>query len=251
MDSRLYKEGFVPGPFESLEGFQKRVLSTKELTADPSQLSLELGLSLEVFDTVSPSFLLLRSNKKLPFYYGGMTWVVELEDKTPVTILQLPLKKRFSYLSEAEIIAHERVHILRSMFKEPLFEEVIAYRTSKNPFRRYFGPLIQDPREVAVFFAALSLPIFASLFSPMQILYAFIPLCILSTYALIRLVFRQRTVAKALKRLSKEGPHTEETLQLLTDREIINLAKGDLTFLSKEGPRFDLIRGILGKGIDF
>lgn len=242
---KLYQEGFVPGPNESEEAFQNRVISTKELTSDPSPLSIELGLSLEIFNTLSPSFLLLRSNKKLPFYYGGMTWVVELADKTAVTILQLPLKRRFSYISEEEIISHEKIHILRANFKEPLFEEILAYRTAKNLLRRYLGPIIQETYEIAVFFAALALPTLTALFYPALLHLSFIPILSLSIYATVRLALKQRVVTKAIKHLSKSCANPEELAPLLTDAEIISLSKGHMDFLTKEGLRYQLIRELL------
>ena len=56
-----------------------------------------------------------------------------------------------------ELIAHELCHVGRMMYQEPKYEEVLAYRTSKSTFRRWFGPIVQSSWESTLFLVILIL----------------------------------------------------------------------------------------------
>ncbi len=157
------------------------------------------------------------SNKGLLPWEGGCLW--EREGEKPLLQLRKVFKKqeRFLWLyTRTEIIAHELVHARRLHFNEPIFEEVLAYRTSSSAFRRFFGPLFRSSKE-SLFFV-LTLP---TLF--------FLPMIYIGVlgFFLIRLFRVQCLFARAKRRLMKDLGDEERVFQhliLLTDKEIITIA---------------------------
>jgi hypothetical protein len=234
----LYKDGFLAGPKDTEESFEKRIfglhsffktpLVIKKISKDPLPLS-----------AISPSFPFFRSSKKLPFWFGAMTWICEVEKGVKIPLLQLPKKKRFSWTSEEELIAHEKVHALRCAFSEARFEEILAYRTSPSHFRRFLGPLFQKPIE-SYFFLFSS---FLTIFYPLAPFFLFILL-------FIRLAINQRTFHKALNELSKEVVNSEEVIQLFTDKEISLTAKGKFLKIEKNSLRWKQIQLTMERSID-
>jgi len=235
---KLYRRGFLPGPNESEEAFLQRVEMCEEIAKDPQRALRNLPLSdfdlcTEPLGLVEPlnftfdTLLTVRSDKRLPFWEGAATWSFELEGGGQLPILQL--RKNRSYMSLEEIVSHEAVHILRTAFDEMRFEEILAYRTSKKGWRRYFGPLFRRPRE-SLIFALLTLGAFAlevillALF-PFAVwaVYLFIfPLSYVS-FLLLRLVRDQRIFSRCLSKLKRRfKEHDSEELALFfTDREIV------------------------------
>ncbi len=233
----LYKEGFAPGPSETEDFFKSRIVKVRGIFKAPFILEKLSPLPLHL-EPISPSFPFFRSSKKLPFWFGAMTWICEIEKGIKVAVLQLPLKKRFSWTREEEFIAHEKVHALRSSFSESRFEEILAYRTSPTFFRRFLGPLFQKPIESYLFL----LSSFLAIVSP------FIPL-LFFLFLFIRLSFNQRVFHKALKKLSKETAYSEEVIRLFTDKEISLTAKGEFSKLPKNSLRWKQIEAIAEKGL--
>ncbi len=207
----LYKEGFVPGPKEDDLSFQKRVALVKTLLASPEIFLEKLKIPYAEILHVTPYFLSIRGKKKLPFWFGAMTWIYE-EEGHKIPILELPQKTRGIGLTQDDLIAHEEIHFLRASFNEPKFEEILAYRTSRSGWRRILGPLFQHPWESYV-------AIILCLFIP------FFPL-LAATIALplFRLTLYQWLFKRALKKLSLLYTNAEELIVLFTDREIIKLA---------------------------
>lgn len=149
------------------------------------------------------------SNKGLLPWEGGCLW--EIEGEKPLLQLRKIFESQDKFLgiySKEEIINHELVHAKRIAIKGAIFEEVLAYQTSKSPFRRFFGPIFRSSKESA-FFLLSSLTLILS------------PWIFLSIVAffLVRLLRVQRIFAKAKKKA------TAEELILMDDDQIFSLGK--------------------------
>lgn len=230
-----YKEGFVPGPADSSDSFQKRVELIKKVLSNPELFLKTAGISYETVDQIDPYFLSITTKKGLPFWFGAMTLICDYEGQK-IPILELPKKPRGLSLTTEDLIAHERIHFLRSAYQEPRFEELLAYRTSRSKWRKYLGPLFQSPWESYLCMALFILPIFIG---PAILLTAsFI------TALLIRLTLNQQILKKALANLSTHYTNSEELIHLLTDNEIIKTAHLQYDTIPKTSPRWLLIKHI-------
>lgn len=162
--------GLIPGPDEKEEDFQRRVeycLKAKEHLfpegeAVPSE-AVEGGFAVvsRQFDFVPSWIPIVYSNFRLAPWHGGCAWIVQMEEGSPTTaFFQLrtrlksgkPLLKLYT---RDELVAHECVHVGRMMFEEPKYEEILAYSTSPNHWRRYWGPLVQTGGETICFMIVL------------------------------------------------------------------------------------------------
>jgi hypothetical protein len=222
----LNSRGIFPGPFESQEHFLWRVNTAKSRTVSEGLTRTE-----EMFDAC-PDWVEVRFDKKGLFLWeGAATWIEENEWGRFSSIQLKPsLPSRF-YTYE-EVIAHEMVHAMRLMFEENRFEEILAFQTSKNHLRRYFGPLFTRSSEPKGFilwmicswlfyWAELIFNIFIGaeyvLWSPMLIL----------VWGIYRLVRSQKIFSKALKHLEKAIKKPGKSLAValrLRDSEIEKFA---------------------------
>ncbi len=145
------------------------------------------------------------SNKGLRFWEAGCTW-----SDGSIQLRKVFEKKRVWLLySRDEIIAHEQVHAKRLHLEEPVFEEILAYRTSKSRFRRYWGPIFRTPKESLLFALTLLFPPF--------IPWALLPILGLVAFGMMRLIRLQRIFSKAEAKVGKE-------IVNLKDKEIFALA---------------------------
>jgi hypothetical protein len=151
-----------------------------------------------------------------------MTLICEYEGMK-IPILELPKKSSF-FVSREEIIAHEKIHFLRSAFSEKRFEEIIAYQTSSSFLRKALGPIFQTPLESTlcmILFALLALsPLLPFLF--FQLILVLTATCFLTAFT--RLIINQWLFRKALKKLVPKITNSLEIITLFTDKEIINTA---------------------------
>ncbi len=237
---KWYGEGFAPGPHESIHDFELRVLAVKRALAAPDALLKGLGIAYESIDELSTGFLVIKAKRGLPFWFGAMTYICEWQGQT-IPIIQLPRGKRMTFLTREDLIAHEKVHFLRSAFNEPRFEELIAYRTSRSGWRKWLGPIFQSPWEsylcMAFFLSFPILPFIPPFFSATIIIS-----CITFLLAITcRLTHNQNLYQKALKKLSYHYRNGEEILKLYTDSEILKTAKGKSAGIPKSSPRGKLI----------
>ena len=123
-------------------------------------------------------------------------------------------------------------------FEEPQFEELLAYRSSHAPWRRWLGPIVQSPRESALFLLCLLLVLMLDVylhFSGMQETYRqlmwtkAVPIGLLLA-GLARVCLRQRTFKKCLLNLKEICPDIEKAnawAYRLTDLEINTFAGMD------------------------
>jgi len=140
--------GLVKGPDESEKEFFKRVHQTLSHPFPEQALK-----RFESLFQMRPDWVpLLIQKKPLKLWEAAATWI---EDDS-VTIQLKSLTPPPSYSLE-EILSHELVHAVRLKFQEPLFEEILAFRTSKNRLRRFLGPLFSRPIDTYLFLTSLCL----------------------------------------------------------------------------------------------
>lgn len=238
-----YKEGFVPGPADSLESFEMRVNLIKEVMKSPDLFLKKLEIPYDKIVPITPYFLTITSKKKLPFWYGAMTWICEYQGNK-IPILELPEKTRGIGLKKEDLIAHEKIHFLRAAFSEPRFEEILAYRTSRAKWRKYFGPIFEKPWE-SHFCLILLLTLSLSAFLPL--LFMQLAMWVTTLYLLFilsRLFLNQWIFKRALKKLSQYYKNSEELITLFTDKEIVSTAFSSYKELDKTSLRWNLINEI-------
>lgn len=252
------RQGIIPGPHETESGFQERVeaclklketLRSKDLgfpflansqeNGEPLQEAFQLTLPL--FD-IAPSWVpIFYSSDKLPFWQAASTWIFKFKEEGPLlAFLQLRNKfknssKSFIY-SREEILSHELAHACRMSFHQPKFEELLAFQTSPYLFRKWLGPIVQEPWEPVVLILLLmgALLLDVSLFffniSPIFYLSTGLKLSALSMILLgvIRVLKRGRQFTLAKDHLNEILGKThlaQAVLFRLKDEEIILFSK--------------------------
>jgi hypothetical protein len=234
----LNKRGVFPGPNESDENFISRARSLDFLDLEPK--------ALELFDASADWVEVRLSAKGLLPWEGAATWIEETTDgKRSASIQIKPSLPSFLYARE-EVAAHEMAHAMRLMFDEPRFEEILAFQTSKNRFRRYFGPLFSHPTEVKIF---VSMMLFSWVAYGMEWIFdlnlignylLFSPLLALAL-GVLRLYRSQKVFAAALTHLAQAIKNPRKSLAValrLSDTEIQQFARYSpeeiLSFAKKE-----------------
>jgi hypothetical protein len=241
-------------PHENLEAFLERKKLLNQI-----DLPKEKNLSVPLYDLYELEAFVIHSNEDLLPWQGAVLWEYTGQDGEKYPVIQL--RKSFSILHwmayrQEELLAHELVHAVRFAFKEPIFEEMFAYQTSSNRFRRFFGPLFMYPFESAVFAAicllAPLIPLVIDSFLGVGIL--------LSTFFLFisRLLVLRLLFSLCRKKLGKIGVLPSFTLAVmvrLSDREIIETAlrstKKTLEYFMSQGekePRLQEIIRVYFKG---
>ena len=150
-----FQRGLVPGPEESEEAFLERIGKAKPLSHPEWKLSSSFGF---VIDWVPISY----SNHQIAWWEGAATWISEGE--LPSVQLRTNFQKgSFWGYSLGEVLSHEAIHAARMRFEEPQFEEVLAYATSPQAWKRFFGPLFSRTWEPLVLLLSLMAGIFVPL----------------------------------------------------------------------------------------
>lgn len=231
------RRGCIPGPAEEEETFLARVAllskhTPRENALPASDWSEAYALTERLFD-IRPDWLVAYyDNKGLPFWQGAATWIAD--GMFPLLQLKTAFRKGH-YLKiyhRKELLAHESVHAARMAFKEPKFEEILAYQTSPSPFRRLLGALFQNPWEstlLLLLFLLSFLGQVALAFDP-----ALFPASLLALpwaalgIACLRLLYRQSLFRRCRAHsapLLKQPDLALAFLFRLTDREITLFAK--------------------------
>jgi len=122
-------------------------------------------------------------------------------------------------------------HVGRMAFEEPIFEEILAYRTATSSYRRWLGPIVKSSIESALFLLLLFIIFLFDLFFifsenlqvfPQMMWLKLIPLLFVG-YGFFRLCKRHRQLNLCLKNLTKacgsESVASYVTYRL-TDQEI-------------------------------
>lgn len=213
--------GLIPGPEESEENYflRCRKAVTVMETAPPPNVAEKL------FDIRPDWISILYDDRRLHFWEGGCTWI---EPQKTVVQLHKSFQTRERYLGiykRDEIIAHEMVHVVRSYFEEPIFEEILAYQTSSSRLQRYLGPIFRSSHESTLFMTGLSLFVVVAFFASNRLI-PFLGLFGLVGIFLGRLFRCQRIFSKTKKNL-EALLGTAKSLPILirlTDREIIRFS---------------------------
>ena len=146
-----FHRGLIPGPAESEGAFLKRVSFAKPLT-HPEWTEVDLPFKI---DWVPLSY----SNHQIAWWEGAATWISE-EDLPAIQLRKNFEKGSFLGYKRSEMLSHEAIHAARMRFEEPHFEEVLAYSTAPQAWKRFFGPLFSRTWEPLVLMAAVALGIF-------------------------------------------------------------------------------------------
>ena len=195
-----FERGLIPGPEESAEEFYLR--AAKAVSLDhPEWKDTPQKFGFKV-DLVPLNY----SSKKMRVCEGAVTWISD--DHVP-TIQLHPRFKKGSFLGYQlqDVLAHEAVHAARVRFNEPQFEEVLAYATAPQAWKRFLGPIFTSTWQPVI----LLLSFLAGLFKPV------IPLFILGL-GIGWLVYRQRVFKKCLRKFSLSF------VLCLTDKEMRRFA---------------------------
>ncbi|MCL6756565.1 MAG: hypothetical protein M3A24_05415 [Candidatus Rhabdochlamydia oedothoracis] len=226
--------GFIPGPQEEVFLFLKRT----ELAKCQKTFYQALDFVQSLFD-VYPSWVRIELTDRLYLWEAAATYIEENQGIfTPV--VQIKKKGVPFWCAQEEILAHELVHATRIAFKENLFEEVLAYKTSRNWLRRYFGPIFFHPKEVVLFLFLLvgiwcyqlSCLFF---FDDLPSLTLWIPL-ILTGLLIIRVIIVQTIFSLCLKKIRRLLKQPDKALGFalrLSDKEIIAFAFKSLDKMRK------------------
>ncbi|MEK7339778.1 MAG: hypothetical protein WBD50_08380 [Candidatus Rhabdochlamydia sp.] len=226
--------GFIPGPQEEVSVFLKRA----ELAKYQKSSHQAIAIVQYLFD-VCPSWVRVEPTNRLHLWEAAATYIEENQGIfTPV--VQVKKKGVPFWCSQEEILAHELIHAMRIAFKESLFEEVLAYKTSRNFLRRYFGPIFFHPREVMLFLFLLIGTWCYQLgylffFDVLPSLTLWIP-CILTGLLIIRVMIVQTIFSLCLKKIRKLLKQPNKALGFalrLGDREIIDFAFKSLDKMRK------------------
>jgi hypothetical protein len=223
----LNNRGIFPGPNEQEDHFFKRALAPKSIIAPENLKTVQ-----DIFDA-SPDWVKIEEKSKglLP-WEGAASWIEDHGNGTRSASIQIKSSFLTRLYPKEELLSHELVHAMRLMFEESRFEEILAYRTSKNRFRRFFGPLFSRPRETTAF---VTWTFFSWLLYYSETLFDFAfggeyliwsPLVGLS-WMVWRLARSQRLFSSALKRLEKTIREPRRALAValrLSDREIEQFA---------------------------
>lgn len=130
----------------------------------PSEVLIAASREMASFYDISPLWIpLFFSNYQLPFWQGGCAWIFQITEDSPTAAL-IQLRHTFSHseryfgiYDRKELLEHELTHVGRMCFQEPAFEEILAYKTSKSPFRRWLGPVFQSSTESFLFLMVIAL----------------------------------------------------------------------------------------------
>jgi hypothetical protein len=228
---KLSNRGLIPGPNESEQVFLLRADSSPSACHLPYPDALQRVS--EIFFMAPDWVEVFVQSKGLYPWEGAAAWIEQREDGVRCTRIQI----KDSFLSrlypKEEVIAHEMVHAMRVMFDEKRFEEILAYRTSQNSFRRYCGPFFAGSKETIAFLISFVVPWLAwmgELTFEIELLASnlfFMPAVVLA-WGIFRLARSQDVFSSALKNLKKTIADRNKALAALlglTDSEIELFAK--------------------------
>jgi hypothetical protein len=221
----LNETGFIPGPKETVEVFEKRVAKTRA-ALEPKMLPQAhwhwpKERLKNLFDFDPQSLPVFYSNENLTFWQGAACWI----DDGDVPILQLRNGfKKGTYLkiySREEVLAHEAVHAARAAFDEEENEEFFAYASTSVRWRSVLGPLLKRPWEAWVTLILFSATSFFLWSLPVSIAWVGTGFC-----RLCRQHHRLSQASLVLLGKLKDQKIVRAVLFRLTDREIRDLANG-------------------------
>lgn len=273
---KLNSLGLFPAPGEDECSFMKRAnfyLSNPVNNAGLSILSAVPKEAIEnsliflqnLFD-ISPFWTpLYYHSKGLRPWEGAATWVGQSSlDEVPTIIVQL--RESFAkstlylnYYDRDELLSHELVHASKALYPPSIFEELQAYQTAKQPWRRYLGPLLQRSSEawglIAVILLSWMVAIWSLIEPPTRFenLVSFLPMIMPAgflCFAFLRLYFLHRSWRRCLKALKELLPDPNKAPAVglrLTQEEVLLCARASkktlLNYIQKQScMRWKVIR---------
>ncbi|MBS0648453.1 MAG: hypothetical protein JSS10_04410 [Verrucomicrobia bacterium] len=196
-----FQRGLIPGPTETEEEFLKRALQARSLThSEWQEVSTPFAIAIDWVP-------LTYSNQQIAWWEGAATWISD-EGLPSIQLRTRFQKGSFWGYRREEVLAHEAVHAARARFEEPQFEEILAYFTAPQAWKRFLGPLFSRSWEPLV----LLLSVLIGAYVPL------IPSAVI-ILALSWLIYRQRAFKRCCRKLSFP------LLLCLTDREIRSFAR--------------------------
>lgn len=227
------RRGLIPGPKQTEMQFAAKIELIEGLELDKIVSKQVFALTSRLFDIVPDWLSVIHRRKGLAFWEGAVTWLDPRPEGYRLAAIQVREELNRSFLSryypEDEVLAHEIVHAVRSDFDEVAFEEILAYQTSQKRWRRYLGPLLQQPRETQLF---LGLLLFSVLVQWLSFVYLLPSWCsfalglpwLVLVFGCVRLYKNQRLFQRCLKNLGGRQESLAIALRL-TDAEIRLFAK--------------------------
>lgn len=245
----LNSQGFIPGESETEEAYIKRVEYCKRLKEELTGLkeieavSSSKPLLIEAIKITKPLYDIapfwipvVFSDEQLAPWHGGCAWIFQMAESSPVGAF-MQLKKKFKEketlygtYSRDELTAHELSHACRMAFQEPKFEEILAYRSSKSPFRKIFGPLFESSKEtmwfaillIFIFMLDFGLLYFGSLTGYASAMWLKSIPALWLFYCLIRLIKKRRQLKRTLSILTEVfgKDNADAVVYRLNDKEI-------------------------------
>ncbi len=146
-----FHRGLIPGPEESEEAFLSRAQQAKPL-AHPEWDDVALPFKI---DWVPITY----SNHKIAWWEGAATWISQA-DLPSIQLRKSFEKGSFLGYKRSEVLSHEAIHAARMRFEEPLFEEMLAYSTAPQAWKRFFGPLFSRTWEPIVLMVGVAMGVF-------------------------------------------------------------------------------------------
>lgn len=217
----LSERGLIASPHESKEDFFERISS-----AIP-QVQEHNSSNLQRIYGMSPDWVkVFYSDKNLRLWEGACTWE---EEKTITIQLRKNLinkKKIWGFYSKEELLHHEMVHAIRNPLHSMIFEELLAYQTSANVFRRSLGPIIRSPNESLFYVCTWILILFLFAWPWVQLIAIICNIGLIS-YGIFRLLTVRKQFYRAKKNIKNMLGDMRDVLPFmihLTDEEIIQCA---------------------------
>ncbi len=246
------RQGLIPGPGESDRDFEERAAETKAAFLGEGKRLVPrhhwdwANEQLQGLFGFSPRWVsALYSSEGLAPWQAAATWI----DAKRIYSIQIRSSRWLSRLIDPnEVLAHEAVHAARAAFDEPKNEEMFAYLTSSDSWRKVLGPIFKEPKEAAILLSLLCLGSFASVLEgiwdmPLSAI-CFSAAAFLGAAWLARLFFtrmRMNRAARVLKEYLQENVPVRWVLFRLTDAEIACFAERKKLNRSEE-PRWRLLR---------
>lgn len=212
--------GWILSPNETKKDLLQRknaILLDPTLTPSPSHPAHDITERLFCFRfETAPIFI---SQSSLPPWQGAALWIYN-KDINPFPVIQLGTRHSNR---QTEFLAHELVHAARFAFKEPFFEEILAYQTSPSRLYRFLGPLFLFHWEPWIWLT-LSFLSFGLFFFLDALYFLYLPSALLSFF-IIRLTVLQILFGLAKRHLKKAGIKNYLALLLRSsDKQIIQTA---------------------------
>lgn len=217
----LNHQGWILSPNET----KKQLLSRKATCEKESMGSVLIAskahdLTEKIYQFRLENIKVLYSKESIFPWQGALLWSYQRKGENPFPVIQIR-KKGLS--NENEILAHELVHAARFAFKEPFFEEMLAYQTSSKKLYRLFGPLFIFEKEPFLYLL-LSFSSFLSVIFFENLYLLWVPSLFLAVL-LLRLSFLHGIFYLAKKHIKQAGaPNPLAVLLRLSDKEIFQTA---------------------------